>query len=226
VIRYDDDIPGEHQMPAPTSIASPGAAGPTAKKSGWLRTNSLATNRCHPTPATLVKTVDNRPVHVRDATAGDLPAIRELFNALIPTTTIAWRDDLASADEIATWFAQQQAANFPVLVADLDGLVAGYTCWSTFRGGPRFPGYRHTVELTIHVRGDHHGRGVGRALMDALLDRARASDIHVLVAGIDAENGESIAFHRALGFVEVARMPETGRKFDRWLDLVLMQRAV
>lgn len=163
---------------------------------------------------------------VRDAVEADLPAIRDLFNALIPTTTIAWREELASSEEIATWFAQQTDAHNPVLVADDGGDVVGYTCWSTFRGGPRFPGYRHTAELTIHVRGDQHGRGVGRALMDALITEAGARDIHVLVAGIDAENVESIAFHAALGFTEVARMPEVGYKFDRWLDLVLMQRVM
>ena len=163
---------------------------------------------------------------VRDAVESDLPVIRELFNALIPTTTIAWREDLASPEEIETWFAQQVDASNPVLVADDNGDVVGYTCWGVFRGGPRFPGYRHTAELTIHVRGDQHGRGVGRALMDALVTEAVARDIHVLVAGIDADNVESIAFHAALGFVEVARMPEVGFKFDRRLDLVLMQRIV
>jgi len=165
-------------------------------------------------------------VLVRNAVVADLPAIRELFNALIPTTTIAWREELASADEIATWFARQVDANNPVFVADDGGDVVGYTCWSAFRGGPRFPGYRHTAELTIHVRGDQNGRGVGRALMEALVAEAAARDIHVLVAGIDADNVESIAFHDALGFIEVARMKEVGYKFDRWLDLVLMQRMV
>ena len=163
---------------------------------------------------------------VRNAVVADLPAIRELFNALIPTTTIAWREELASADEIATWFAQQVDANNPVFVADEGADVVGYTCWSAFRGGPRFPGYRHTAELTIHVRGDQHGRGVGRALMESLVAEATARDIHVLVAGIDADNVASIAFHAALAFTEVARMHEVGYKNGRWLDLVLMQRIV
>jgi L-amino acid N-acyltransferase len=165
-------------------------------------------------------------IHVRPATAVDVPAIRQLFNALIPTTTVTWRDHLASTSEIATWFAHQEAAGNPVLVADADGFVAGYTCWSAFRGGERFPGYRQTVELTIHVTGDQHGRGVGRLLLTALIDEARRREVHVMVAAIDADNVASIAFHRAMGFTEVARMPEVGRKFDRWLDLVLMQRIV
>jgi phosphinothricin acetyltransferase len=166
------------------------------------------------------------PVTIRDATAADLPAITELFNALIPTTTIAWRDHLADDDEMATWFAAQQELGQPVLVAEhTAGGVVGYTTWTWFRGGPRFPGYATTRELTIHVDGDHHGHGVGRTLIEALVERARRDGIHVLVAGVDADNAASIAFHERLGFVEVARMPQVGRKFDRWLDLVLLQRT-
>jgi phosphinothricin acetyltransferase len=165
-------------------------------------------------------------VHVRDATVSDLPTIRALFNALIPTTTIAWRDDIASVEEIGDWFASQQASAFPVLVAERDGRVLGYCCWASFRGGPRFPGYRQTAELTVHVDQDVHREGVGTVLVEALIKRARQSEVHVLVAGIDSDNEGSIELHRALGFMEVARMPETGRKFDRWLDLVVMQLIV
>ena len=108
----------------------------------------------------------------------------------------------------------------------MTGDVVGYCCWAGFRGGERFTGYRHTVEHTIHVRHDARRRGAGRLLLTRLMDRARQEDVHVMVAGIDSTNGPSIAFHAALGFQEVARMPETGRKFDRWLDLVLMQRIL
>ncbi len=165
-------------------------------------------------------------VVVREATPDDLPAITRLFNALIPTTTIAWRDHLADEAEMATWFSAQQDEANPVLVADVGGEVVGYTTWTWFRGGPRFPGYRHTRELTIHVDGRHHGRSVGRTLIDALVERASSAGLRVLVAGVDAENEASIIFHGRLGFTEVARMPEVGRKFDRWLDLVLLQRTI
>jgi L-amino acid N-acyltransferase len=166
-------------------------------------------------------------LRIRVATEADLPAIRSLFNALIPTTTIAWRDHLADEVEMATWFAGQREHGFPVLVADLDGRVVGYTCWGVFRGGERFPGYRHTVELTLHVDGEVHRRGIGRALLAALVDEARRrGDVHVLVAGIDAENEASLALHARAGFEEVARMPEVGRKLGRWIDLVLVQRVL
>ncbi len=162
-------------------------------------------------------------MEVRAATDADLPAIRRLYNALIPTTTVAWREDLADEAELARWFADRAAAGDPVLVAEVDGEVVGYTCWSLFR---HFPGYRHTRELTIHVDGSWHGGGVGRALIEALVAEGRAAGVHVLVAAVDADNVGSIAFHEALGFQVVARMPEVGRKFDRARDLVLLQRIV
>ena len=82
------------------------------------------------------------------------------------------------------------------------------------------------MEDTIHVDGAHHRRGVGRALLGALIDEAPRRDVHVIVAGLDSANLASIELHRSMRFTEVARMPEVGRKFDRWLDLVLMQRIV
>ncbi|HEV7721356.1 MAG TPA: GNAT family N-acetyltransferase [Iamia sp.] len=163
---------------------------------------------------------------VRPAVEQDLAAITHLFNVLIPTTATAWRDHLADDEEMATWWAQQEAAGHAVLVAEVDGRVVGYATWTGFRGGDRFPGYRRTVEHTIHVDGDQHGRGVGRALLQELVAEAGRRRVHVMVGAVDSENTGSIAFHEALGFRVVGRMPEVGRKFDRWLDLVLLQRTV
>jgi phosphinothricin acetyltransferase len=165
-------------------------------------------------------------VEVRDATQADLPAIVDIYNAWIPTRTITWTETLETLESRAAWFARQQLEGWPVLVADDAGTVAGVTWYEPFRGEGRWPGYRTTAELSIHVRESYWGRGVGRALIEALVERGRAGGIHVLVAGIDAGNSESVRFHERLGFVEVARMPEVGQKFGRWLDLVLMQRII
>jgi phosphinothricin acetyltransferase len=165
-------------------------------------------------------------VEVRDAIELDLPAIVDIYNAWIPTRTITWTETLDTLEARAAWFARQNAEGWPVLVADVAGTVAGFTCYEPFRGEGKWPGYRTTAELSIHVQESHWGRGVGRALVEALIERGRAAGLHVLVAGIDSDNLESIRFHERLGFVEVGRMPEIGQKFGHWLDLVLMQRVI
>ena len=83
--------------------------------------------------------------------------------------------------------------------------------------------YRFTLESTIHVHQDHWRGGVGRQLMTALIEHARQSGKHTMVAAIDGANEASIVFHKQLGFVEAARMPEVGAKFGRWQDLLLFQ---
>lgn len=167
-------------------------------------------------------------MHVRDATAADVPAILGLYNALIPTTTVAWTEELETLDGVEAWFAAKADRAHPVLVAvdDASGEVVGYCTYGDFRDVRRWPGYRFTVEHTVHVRGDHHGTGVGRALVEALLERARAAGLHTVVAAVDGANEGSVRFHERLGFEVVARMPELGFKHGRWLDLVLLQRRV
>jgi phosphinothricin acetyltransferase len=163
---------------------------------------------------------------IRDATEADLPAITEIYNAWIPTRTITWTEEPEKLEQRAAWFERQRHEGFPVLVADVDREVAGFTTYEYFRGEGKWPGYRSTMEHSIHVREDYWGRGVGRALIEALIERACAAGVHVLVGAIDGANEESIRFHARLGFVEVARMPQTGQKFGQWLDLVLMQRIL
>ena len=163
---------------------------------------------------------------IRDALMSDVPAITDLYNAFIPTQTIAWTETEQSRAERAAWFEQQRREGFPVLVAETDGEVVGFASYDHFRGEGRWPGYGYTVEHTIHVRESDWGQGVGRGLVEGLVERARGAGMHVLVAAIDGENEASIRFHEKLGFMEVARMGEVGHKFGRWLDLVLMQRRL
>ena len=166
-------------------------------------------------------------MNIRDATAADLPAISSLYNALIPTTTVAWTETPETLADREAWFAGRTGDGDATVVAeDEEGRVVGYAAFGPFRDNAKWPGYRTTVEHTIHVAADHHGRGVGRALMDALVERARAQGKHVMVGALDGANDASIRFHERLGFEVVARMPEVGRKFDRWLDLVLLQRTL
>jgi len=165
-------------------------------------------------------------IEVREAVAADLAATLEIYNELIDSTTVAWTERPQTLAERRVWFDEQEQRGFPMLVA-VDGVeVVGMTSYSDFRDSIHWPGYRFTAEHSIHVRGDRRSGGIGRILMSELLTRARRNGVHVMVAGIDADNAGSIRFHERLGFVAVARMPETGHKFGRWLDLVLMQRVL
>jgi L-amino acid N-acyltransferase YncA len=165
-------------------------------------------------------------VTVRDATPADLPEITAIYNALLETTTHEWTETLHTVAEREQWLAEKQASGHPALVGIESGEVAGWATYGDFRDAERWPGYRFTVEHSIHVREASWGRGIGRALIDALVERARRDGKHVMVAGIDAANTGSIRFHERLGFFEVGRMPEIGEKFGQRLDLVLMQRML
>ena len=156
---------------------------------------------------------------VRPATVGDAVPIASLLNALLATTAIEWTDTPRTTGSIPDWLHGHEV----VLVAEEGDEVVGVAAYGWFRDVVKWPGYRFTVENTIHVREHHWGAGVGRALMTALIDTARTSGKHTMVAAVDGANDASIRFHERLGFVEVARMPEIGAKFDRWQGLVLLQ---
>ena len=163
---------------------------------------------------------------IRDALDADLPQIVQIVNAFLPSTTTEWRETEYTLEDRREWLAQHRRAGDPVVVAEIDGAVAGFSCYSDFRDSKKWPGYRFVVENTIHVRDQHWGKGVGRALIEALLERAAVAGKRVMVAAVDAENVGSIRFHEQCGFVEVARMPNIGFKLGRWLTLVLLQRQV
>lgn len=162
-------------------------------------------------------------VVVRNAEPRHLAAVVDIYNDVIDTSDAIWLDDhVTHADRLA-WYDEQVAAGFPVLVAVSDAdddAVLGYGSFGPFRAKA---GYWPTVEHTIHVHRDHRGRGVGQALLDALVARAIADGRRVLVAGADAGNDGSIRFHERNGFREVGRMPAIGRKRGRPVDLVLLQ---
>jgi phosphinothricin acetyltransferase len=167
---------------------------------------------------------------IRDASDADLPAIVQIFNQLLATTTIEWTDEVHTVSGRHQWLHEHRERGDPVVVAvdddGDDGDVVGVAAYGDFRDVTKWPGYRFTVEHSVHVRQDRWGRGIGRSLMDALVERARLAGKHVIVGAIDADNVASIEFHRRIGFVEVARMPEVGFKHDRWLGLVFVQRVL
>ena len=162
-------------------------------------------------------------IEVRDASADDLPAILAIYNDVIATTTAVYRDDPATLEDRQAWWQARVRQGYPVLVADQSGVIVGFASFGDFRA---WPGYRFTVEHTVHVRSDCRGRGVGQLLMTALLSHGRALGKHVMMAGVDAENAGSIRFHERLGFERVGHLREVGFKFGRRLDLVFLQRML
>jgi L-amino acid N-acyltransferase YncA len=169
---------------------------------------------------------DEPSVRIRDAEGGDAAAISALYNATVSTTTVAWTEEHETLATRHAWMTNQHEAGNPVLVAEVDDQVIGFASYGEFRNATKWPGYRFTVEHTIHIAEAHQSAGVGGALLDALVARAAAAGLHVMIGAIDGENDGSIRFHLRHGFVEVARLHEVGFKFDRWLDLVLVQRTL
>jgi L-amino acid N-acyltransferase len=157
------------------------------------------------------------------ATRAQLPEILGIYNEVIRNTTAVYSDREVTLEDREKWFDTKGAQGFPVLVAADSSGVMGFGTFGEFRA---WPCYRHSVEHSVHVRADCRGRGVGRALVEALIDAAAAMHKHVMIAGIDAENVTSISLHESLGFEVVGHFHEVGRKFDRWLDLKFMQRFI
>ena len=146
----------------------------------------------------------------------DTEAILALWNDVITQTTTTFTSVLKARDDIAALMASQ-----PVFVARMDGLVTGFATYSQFRGGD---GYRLTQEHAIYLDPCARGKGMGRRLFGAIEDHARNTGARSLIAGISGENAGGIAFHSAMGFGHVGKIPDAGHKFDRYLDLVLMQK--
>ena len=160
---------------------------------------------------------------IRPATERDIPEITTIYNEVVANSAAVWTEKQDSEAERVAWMNARRSLGYPVLVA-VEGLsVRGYGTFGDFRA---WPGYRYSVEHSVYIHADHRGRGLGSAIVAELISAASALGKHVLIAGIDGDNMASIRLHERAGFLEVARIPEIGRKFGRWLDLVFMQRVL
>jgi L-amino acid N-acyltransferase YncA len=166
-----------------------------------------------------------REIVIRRAGIDDVPGILRIYNEVVASSTAIYIDDPVTLENRQAWLHEQQKRSYPVLVADQgDGDIAGFCSFGDWRGA--WPGYRFTVEHSVHVRFDRRGTGVGRRLVEAIFPYARGLNKHVMIGAIDASNDASIKFHGRLGFREVAHFREVGFKFGRWLDLIFMQRIL
>jgi L-amino acid N-acyltransferase YncA len=158
---------------------------------------------------------------LRDTVADDLSAITAIYADEVLHGTATFELDPPDTVEMASRLAAVRAQGLPWLTAEIDGRAVGYAYLSPFR---LRPAYRYCVELSVYIAPEARGRGVGRLLMQALIDRARALGLRHLIGAIgDSANAASIGLHKAVGFREAGVWRQTGWKFDRWIDVVLMQ---
>ncbi|HMD56862.1 MAG TPA: GNAT family N-acetyltransferase [Solirubrobacteraceae bacterium] len=159
-------------------------------------------------------------LRIVDADASDLPAMVAIYNEVLASSSAIFSDQPVTAAEMSARLDARRASGLPTIVAREAERVVGYASYGEFRP---WPGYRSTVEHSVYVVAERRRGGVGRMLMVDLIRRARRAGLHAMIGAIDAENTPSLILHEGLGFRRVGLLPEVARKFDRWLDLALLQ---
>jgi phosphinothricin acetyltransferase len=159
------------------------------------------------------------PAQIRSATLDDLHVINDIYNHFVLNSTCTYQEEPETMHDRHAWFAVHGAAH-PVTVALLAGEVVG---WGSLSPYHKRAAYRNTVENSVYVAHTHHGRGIGRLLLQDLIERAKSIGHHTMIASIDGAQTRSIALHTKMGFTEVGRMRELGYKFGRWLDVHYLQ---
>jgi L-amino acid N-acyltransferase YncA len=162
---------------------------------------------------------------IRPAGEADLPYVRDIYNHYVANSTVTFDEDAMTLAEWRQKFARLSAQGMPFLVAENPaGEVLGYALVQPWKAKAA---YRFTVENSIYLRPASTGKGLGRALLDALLDACRDAGIREVIAVIaDRGADASIAMHERFGFREIGRMGRVGFKFDRWLGTVLLQKSI
>ncbi|NIY78181.1 MAG: N-acetyltransferase family protein [Rhodobacteraceae bacterium] len=160
--------------------------------------------------------------YLRDATPADADALKAIMAPVIAGSTASFsseeRDEAAWAEMVTDRLNRGRA----FYVAEHQGEVVGYATYDQFRPGNN--GYRFTMEHSVYLNDAAQGFGLGRTLMLMVEQHAREAGHHSMIAAIDADNAGSIAFHKALGYAEAGRIPQAGFKFDRWLDVLFLQK--
>ena len=163
-------------------------------------------------------------MQIRPATRVDLPGILEIYNDAVLNTTATYDYEPRTLEHRTQWFEDHQRDNYPIFVAvEESGRVVGWSALNPFHARM---GYRFTSENSVYVAADMRGKGVGKLLLAPLIEGAKARGLHAIIAVIDADNEPSIRLHAAFGFEKVGHFKQTGFKFNRWLDVVYMEKLV
>ena len=162
---------------------------------------------------------------IREATPRDLPDVREIYNYYVTNSVVTFDEDAMTLREWRSKFAYLSKLGMPFLVAvSPNQQVLGYALVSPWK---QKRAYRYTVESSIYLRPAATGKGLGRALLGALIERSRAAGLKEMLAVIADKGAEgSLALHESFGFTEIGRMGRVGFKFDRWLGTVMLQKSL
>ena len=159
---------------------------------------------------------------LRNATKADAAALKAIMAPVIANTTATFSSVERSVADWERLIESRIARGRAFYVAEVDGEVIGYATYDQFR--PENNGYRYTMEHSVYLSDKAQGKGWGRILMIAIEEHAREAGLHSMIAVVDGDNKDSIAFHAALGYKEAGRIPQSGYKFDRFLDALFMQK--
>ena len=162
-------------------------------------------------------------ITLRPANVADAEAITELWNYYIRETAVTFNSIEKSAETVREAILECRKDKRAFLIAENRGRLVGFCTYFQFRKGI---GYEKTMEHTILAQPDVQGRGIGRGLMQRLFDHAHAEGVRSLWAGVSGDNPGGVAFHESIGFSNIARLPQVGHKFDRWIDLILLQKVL
>jgi phosphinothricin acetyltransferase len=162
-------------------------------------------------------------LNIRNATVDDAGSITSIYNHFVLTTSISFEEAAVPAPEMAQRIADVQAGGLPWLVAEVDGVIAGYAYATKWRVRHA---YRFSVETSVYLAPESAGKGIGTTLYRALLDRLRDGGYHLAIGGIALPNAASIALHEKMGFEKVAQFREVGFKFGRWTDVGYWQLSL
>lgn len=157
---------------------------------------------------------------LRPARITDLYSILEITNYEILNSTVLYEYETRTIEQQTDWFNEKLTHNWPIIVAESEGLVIGFGTFGSFRARPA---YSKSIEHSVYVHKDYRGKAVGNALMVELIRLAKENGFHTMIAGIDSSNMGSVEFHRKFGFEMVGTFKEVGFKFDKWLNVVFMQ---
>jgi phosphinothricin acetyltransferase len=158
-------------------------------------------------------------LNIRQATLADLGQITEIYNDAIQKTTAIFDTEPKTLEEQESWFANHDASH-PVLIAEEDGLIVA---WASLNQWSDRCAYNATAEISLYVKEEYRGKGIGKQLMKAIIQEGKTAGLHTVIARIAGSNKISADLCKSFGFQYIGTMREVGKKFDKLLDVHLMQ---